>query len=58
MTIVEEMLDFYHKNKDFKDFIDDNMRTYNKTLNYMLSTKTAEIYYQSLLKGGCNESNK
>ena len=48
MTDQNELLIFYEKNKDFRDYIDKCVKTYGKDINYMLQTKTAQEYYQYL----------
>ena len=57
-TMQNEMYQFYLKNQDFKRYIDECVKTYGKDIQYMLSTRIAEEYYKSLLKGGCNANEK
>ena len=38
------MKDFYTQNKDYKDFIDRNAKTYGKTVEFMKLTPTAKEY--------------
>lgn len=54
MTDINTMLKFYESNRDFKRYIDECVKTYGKDVHYMLETRTAEEYYKSLQKGGCN----
>ena len=53
--MIDNMKAFYQQNKDFRRYIDECAKTYGKTVDYMLATRTAEEYYRSLQKGGCNE---
>ena len=45
---------FYEKNADYRDFVDKNALTYNKSIEYVMSMPITEEYRQSLLVGGCN----
>ena len=56
--MLKKMIEFYHTNDDFRDFIDANAKTYNKEPCFMITTPTAYEYYISLQKGGCNERHK
>lgn len=49
-----DMADFYNRNKDFKRYIDECAKAYGREVGYILQTRTAEQYYLSLQKGGCN----
>lgn len=50
----EKMMEFYKTDPDFKNFIDRNMKTYQKSLDEELDNPIAHNYYRSLLPGGCN----
>lgn len=53
--MYEEMLEAFDKDKDFRRYVKDCMRTYGKTKEYVLQMRITEQYYLSLQKGGCNE---
>lgn len=48
MITKNELLLFYQINKDFKKYIDDCVHTYGKDVDYMLQTRTAQLYYEYL----------
>lgn len=54
MVDINVLRKFYETNHDFKRYIDECVKTYGHDAEYMLQTRTAEEYYRSLLKGGCN----
>jgi len=58
MTDINTLLKFYETNHDFKRYIDACVQTYGKDVHYMLETRTAEQYYLSLIKGGCNNHDE
>ena len=51
---INEMIRFYHSNKDFKRYVDEGIKTYGGDVNSMMRIKTVEAYYKSLQKGECN----
>ena len=52
---MKEMIEFYHSNKGFRDFVDANAEAYRKDVSFILSTPITREYYLSLQRGGCNE---
>ena len=50
-----EIYKFYMTNQDFKDYIDDCVRSYGRDVHYMLETPIAKSVYREMQKGGCNE---
>ncbi len=54
MGNFSDIMRFYLEDYDFQTFVNKNIQTYNKTLDYMLHTPTTIEYYKSLQKGGCN----
>ena len=53
-----DMMWFYDHNADFKRYVDANAKTYRKSPAFIMETVTAQEYYKSLQKGGCNERNR
>lgn len=53
--MMKEIIEYYHNNQTFKDFVDANARTYDKDVSFILATPTTIEYYKSMQKGGCNE---
>ena len=54
MAKDSDIMRFYLENYDFQLFVNKNIQTYGKTLDYMLHTPTTIEYYKSLIDGGCN----
>jgi len=48
MATKNELIKFYENNKDFKKYIDECVKTYGKSVDYMLQTRIAESYYEYL----------
>lgn len=46
---------FYLTNHDFQVFVNKNLQAYGRTLDQELSNPITVAYYESMLKGGCNE---
>ena len=54
MAKDSDIMRFYLENYDFQLFVNKNIQTYGKTLDYMLHAPTTIEYYKSLIVGGCN----
>ena len=50
----KEMKEFLTTSEDFKNFVEKNMQTYNRTLEQELQSPITVEYYKSLQKDGCN----
>ena len=58
MTDLNTLRKFYQQNREYKRYIDACVKTYGRDVEYMLQTRTAEQYYISLIKGGCNHKEE
>ena len=54
MIDLAQMTQFYMENEKFRDYVNKNATTYNKTHNEILASPITQEYYKSLLAGGCN----
>ena len=48
---------FYQQNLEYREFVDKNAETYNKSTEDVMLMQITEEYRQSLLDGGCNSKN-
>ena len=53
--LFAEMSAFSDENKDFRDFVLSNAKSYGKTPIEVLEMKTTYYVYKGYQKGGCNE---
>lgn len=49
MITLSELKNFYNINRDFKDFVDKCMTTYNWSLDVALTSPTTIEYYKYLI---------
>ena len=56
--MLEEMKKFYKSNPDFKDFVDSNMRTYQKDFDYILTSPITKEYYKMKLAKNSGKEGK
>lgn len=56
MANIESLKRFYLENYDFQVFVNKNIQAYKFSIEKELSNPIAVEYYESLQKGGCNES--
>lgn len=56
--LYDEMCKAYYCNKDFERYVDQNAKTYKKTLKEVLQLQITGEYFKSLQKGGCNERHE
>ena len=55
---INTMKDCYKTDQKFRQFIDRNIETYQKSLDEELQNLIAVEYYKSIIPGGCNYRKK
>ena len=58
MTNFEENQQFYKNNADFKQYVDRCVKTYGKTVEFMMQTPIADAYREGILDGHCGTKIK
>lgn len=53
--MLEEIIEFYNNNADFRRIVDDNAKGYGKDPSYMLQTRTTWLIFKEMQRGGINE---